>query len=528
MMEIREHCLLTAKQAINNKQYPQAHQALVQAIRQTGDFEEAYFLLGIIHIELMQISKAAALLEKAVSLGGTAKTYVYLAKCYALQGNMTEAKAAAANAPVSALDDALSLDTAGVALSRAGDHHTALNYFEKALQLAPDNPAFYYNTGVSAKFAGDFGRAKETFETAIRLAPAYSQAHFALSDLETSPDNPDRIAALEALDARLAERQPPDIDGRLHVAHALAKEWEAKKEYGEAFTLLKRAKSEKLATLPRHDSDFSAVFDMLERIDLEPPVNTQPVTGRHTPLFVTGMPRSGTTLAERILSNHTRVASGGELQDFGVSVKEIVRTPSQVVLDAETLIKGMQADSAAMGNRYLERTAHLNGGKPYLVDKLPFNFFYIPLIRKALPQARIVCMLRHPMDTCTGNFRQLFSINSPYYSYAYDIDTIGRVYTRFYHLMLRWAKQAPDQIYLQSYEALVTDPAGEIKKLLGFCGLPWEEKCLHVEQNDNPVSTASKVQVREAINAKSVGNWRRYETHLTDLAAQFEKNGVPY
>ena len=231
------------------------------------------------------------------------------------------------------------------------------------------------------------------------------------------------------------------------------------------------------------------------------------------------MPRSGTTLVERIITSHSQVASGGELQDFGLAVKELAKTPSNQVLDLPTLQAAEQLSFAELGSRYLERTSFLLNNKKYLVDKLPFNFFYVGLIRRALPNAKIVCLLRDPMDTCIGNFRQLFSLSSPYFAYAYDLESTGRFYKNFYSLVHHWQNLFPHNVRLQSYEELVTRPAEEIPALIDFCGLSWEAACLQVEKNKAPVSTASKVQVREAINTRSIGRWRQYAAHTAKLEA---------
>ena len=512
-MQNKQQFIQQALSAINQRDYVAAHSACVTLIKHYGDDAEAYFLLGIVHIEILQIHKAVRLLNKSAELTPDPQTYAYLTKCYALLGNMPAAVDAVSRCPVSSLDKPLALDTVGVSLSRVGLHEEALKYFKAALAKAPDNASFHYNFAVSAKFAGLFDTARQAFEQAIELKPDYYQAHYALSDLGGISDTNNHIERLSVLHAKTT-----DIDGKLHLSHALAKEYEAFKEYDKAFNVLSEAKQAKRCQFTAVEQHYDAIFNWLQA--QQPAVSSANQGDPSSqPIFVLGMPRSGTTLVERIITSHSQVASGGELQDFGLAVKELAKTPSNQVLDLPTLQAAEQLSFAELGSRYLERTSFLLNNKKYLVDKLPFNFFYVGLIRRALPNAKIVCLLREPMDTCIGNFRQLFSLSSPYFAYAYDLESTGRFYKNFYSLVHHWQNLFPDNVRLQSYEELVTRPAEEIPALIDFCGLSWEAACLQVEKNKAPVSTASKVQVREAINTRSIGRWWQYAAHTAKLEA---------
>ncbi|QGX60555.1 sulfotransferase family protein [Alteromonas mediterranea] len=501
---------------LSKRDFKQAHRCCVEVIQQNGPHAHAYFLLGIIHIEIGQIEKAVALLTKSNEIENRPITFAYLAKCFALKGDMQQALECVANAPVDSLTRALDLDTVGVSLSRVGLHEDAIAYFEKALALAPSNPQYHYNYAVSCKFSGKFELARKHFEQAIDSEPNFFQAHFALSDLGGVSSENNHLARLEPL----VEKVKANPDARLHIGHALAKEYEALGDYTRAFESLQHAKAPQKARSENTLKDYQTIFNTLHA-NLQSQVSSNSfsnnVSQSDAPIFVVGMPRSGTTLVERILSHHSLVASGGELQDFGVAVKEVTQTSSQLVLDKLTIERAYESDLAEIGERYLQRTAFLRQDSKHLVDKLPFNFFYIDLIRQALPNAKIVCLLRDPMDTCVGNFRQLFSIHSPYYAYAYDLDVIGQLYQSFEKWVKKFAETYPDAIHLQSYEQLAQHPETEVKELLAFCNLPWEEQCLRVENNKLPVSTASKVQVREPINTRSIGRWKRYAAHTEVL-----------
>jgi len=525
-MNLGETLLNKALACLANRDYKHAHQYCVQVIQQLGPHAHAYFLLGIIHIEIGQIDKAIALFDTSNDIEKRPLTFAYMAKCYALKGDMQQALDCVEMAPVDSLSRALDLDTVGVSLSRVGLHDKAKPYFDKALRLEPDNPQYNYNYAVSSKFAGTFKLARRHFEKAISLAPDFYQAHFALSDLGTSgiddhcmSENTAPQKRLQQLTA-LAANVENNPDARLHIGHALAKEYDTLGEYERAFKSLQHAKAPHRERSVAALKDYQSILETLKQnLHIQTAKSTQTSTA---PIFVVGMPRSGTTLVERILSHHSDVASGGELQDFGVAVKQIAGTDSQLVLDKPTIEKAYRSNLSAIGERYLKRTAFLRQGHKHLVDKLPFNFFYVDLIRRALPNAKIICLQRNAMDTCVGNFRQLFSINSPYYAYAYDLEVVGQLYLGFNEWINHFADAYPESIHVQCYEELAKNPEQEVKKMLAFCALPWEAQCLQVQDNTLPVSTASKVQVREPINTKSIGRWKRYDSQLDKLKAIIE------
>jgi Flp pilus assembly protein TadD len=515
-----------AEQAINQRDYQLAHQSCLTILEVDPHHADAYFLLGIINSEIGQINKAIQLFNRALSLKSTDEYLVHLCKCYALQGNMNEALVAADKINLEQLNHALSLDTLGVALSRIGLHQRALTVFEKALSINDRNPAYYYNYAVSAKFAGLFGQAREAFERAIVLKPNYYQAHFALSDLGENQQHAHHLGRLIALNK-------PNLlpDAALHIGHALAKEYEARGQYQAAFSALSAAKNKKLATLDYQFERDQALFVAAKSAIGKGNKNgASPHAGYAdpAPIFVVGMPRSGTTLVERILSNHSDVDSCGELQDFGLAVKELTATTSPYVLDLETLHLGQQLDMHALGQRYIERTQAVRQGAKRFVDKLPFNFFYIGLILQALPNAKIIMVQRNPMDTCIGNFRQLFSIHSPYYAYSFNLLNIGRFYQEFYQLGQYWQHHQSANVFQLCYEQLVREPQTEVQKLLKFCDLAWQAQCVNVESNTAPVSTASKVQVREPINTSSIGRWQKYAESTIELQQFFKTQNLPF
>ena len=469
---------------------------------------EGYFLLGILNAELGQFNKATQCIIQANKIYAKDEYHAYLAKCWALLGDTNAAMRSVDSIALSRLNEPNALDTVGVALSRIGFHDAALPFFEKAIELKSSIFQYFYNYGMSLKFAGKFSQAKAAYERALELNPKHAPTHFALSDLGQINDSEHHIKRLTTL----LDDESVGVDDRMHYAHALALELQALGRHPEAFNVLVQAKAKKAISIEYDIARDQALFASIKKTFCEQVThNIQASTcTSNRPIFIVGMPRSGTTLVERILSHHSQVGSGGELQDFGIAVKQLTKTSGQTVLDIPTLTASASLDMTQLGQLYLDKTQRIAPDNQRFIDKLPFNFFYIPLIQRALPNAKIIVMLRDPMDTCIGNFRQLFSLNSPYYHYAFNLDTVGEFYAQFRQHIDHCFSINPDNIRLQQYETLAQFPETEVQSLLAFCELDYEAQCVDVQNNTLPVSTASKMQVRQPINTSSIGRWKKF------------------
>jgi tetratricopeptide (TPR) repeat protein len=517
---------------LNQGNVQQAHNALVKLVTQKSDFADGYFLLAMVNLRVGQIHKAIKLIQKALTLAKSIEYTAQLAKCYSLTGELLKAKNTALGVSLDQITKPLDADTLGVALTQAGLHEYAINYFERALNLAKKNQhtdqqaqsSFYYNYGVSAKFLGLFDKAHSAFENAIALNPQHHKSHFALSDLTKVSEQNNHIERLKTVAKYITHP-----DAKLHIGHALAKEYQDIGAFSEAFIALKQGKAAKHAQSPFDNNASEALFEHIKQLSIEHTRReiSNKTNGNPTaePIFVLGMPRSGTTLVERILSSHSDVQSAGELQDFGLCVKKLSQTHTPHVLDIPTLEEAYQLDFNQLGTTYLNATRVVTGSHTHFIDKLPFNFYYIDLITKALPNAKIICMLRDPMDTCIGNYRQLFTINNPYYAYSLDLLDTAKFYSRFYKLMQHFSARHSN-IKLIKYEVLVAEPEAKIKELVRFCNLNWQPQCIDFHLNTAPVSTASKMQVRQPLNSKAIGRWRDFKPHTDKAENYFLAQGI--
>jgi len=238
------------------------------------------------------------------------------------------------------------------------------------------------------------------------------------------------------------------------------------------------------------------------------------------------MPRSGTTLVERIISSHPDVHAAGELQNFALALKRTSGSRTPYLIDIDTVTRTQDVDWRQLGEDYLTSTRPDTGRTPHFIDKLPHNFLYVGAIANALPHAKIICLRRDPMDTCLSNFRQLFALGSPYHAYSFDLLNTGRYYILFDRLMAHWKQAFPGRILEVDYETLVDKQEASSRQLLKFCDLPWNDACLTFENNQAPASTASAAQVREPIYRSAVKRWKQYEAQLADLRELLHNAGI--
>lgn len=517
----RQNLIRAAEAAMARRDWAQAESLCAGWIATAAEDGEVLFLAGVAATEQQRPGVAIPRLQRAAELDPTrAARWVQLARALSLAHRTDDALAAAEHAAQLRPADALNQDTLGVVFSRADRHQQAVQLFERAAALAPGNAGSQFNLASSAKFLGRFDRAEAAYEACIAADPQFWKAYSALSQLRRQSAERNHVERLRALLAT------PGLsaDAQLHLHLALAKELEDLNQPRAAFAHTLAGKSAKRRTLAYSICEDERMFEALHRA-FPQPLAAQGAGMRDAPIFVVGMPRTGTTLVERILGSHPLLRSVGESQNFPRAVKRAAGTGSREVLDVETIERACTIDAAQIGAGYLASTQP-PGDPRRLIDKLPMNFLYAGFIHRALPGARIVCLRRHPLDACLSNFRQLFALNFPYYRYACDLPDTGRYYVLFDRLIAHWRQVLPGTLLELHYEELVAGPEAQIRRLLEFCGLPWDPACLHFERNAAPVSTASAVQVRRPIYRSSVGRWRALEPELAELRALLVAAGI--
>lgn len=480
-----------------------------------------HFLAGAAALRLQGPAGALEHLQAAARLKPEwPEALAELARARITAGLVPEAVAAAEEAMALSPTNGVVMDTLGVIFGRAGFHRRARDAFARAVELMPGSGASRFNLASTLAFDGDIDAAEAALEECLAADPRQWRAHLFLSQLRRQTAERNHLPRLRAALAGTREQA-----AGLHLNMAIAKELEDLGDYRAAFPHLVAGKH--IGGLGRGYSTArdEALFAAVTRCFEDPPVGAQGHATRE-PIFIIGMPRSGTTLVERILSNHPLVHSAGELRNFLVTMHRQVATTAQFLMEPGLPARMGAIDWEAVGRAYLASTRPGTGHTAHFVDKLPHNFLLAGFIALALPQAKIICLRRDPLDTCLSNFRQVFATDSPYYDYSYDLLDTGRYFVLFDRLMAHWRRVLPGRILELSYEALVGEQEENTRRLLDFCGLPWEEACLRFEQNAAPVATASAVQVRQPMYNTAIGRWKRYEPELAALRALLAAAGV--
>ena len=483
---------------------------------------EGHFLLGIAESGAGRIQAGITHIDRAVTLDPQGEYRAQLARLFTLVRRDGDAAQTLRNAEQAPPADALSRDTMGCVYARLGDHAAALPHFAEAVRLDPSNPEYRYNQAVTLNFLGHTDEADAALEALLAVAPGDARAHHLLASLRKQTPERNHV---ERLDGALSAS--PAGPGRLLLGYALAKELEDVGQPHAALDRLCAANAEHRRTLGYSFARDAAAFDAIEAA--WPKLATAPATSpsSEAPIFIIGMPRTGTTLVDRIISSHPEVESAGELQAMPLAVKLAAGTRTRTVLDPETIAAATACDMGGIGRDYLARASH-HRRDPALrfTDKFPGNFQYAGFIARALPAARIVCLRRHPMDTVLSNFRNLFAVSSRYYDYSYDLLDIAAYHVRFDRLMALWREALPGRVLEVRYEDLVADQAGETRRILAHCGLEWSDTCLAFHANAAPVSTPSAAQVRRPIYGDSVARWKRHAALLEPVRRFYEQSGI--
>ena len=413
----------------------------------------------------------------------------------------------------------LSWNNLGSALEQQGDKEAALEAYNKAVALNSQHAEAQNNAGAIFSEQGKLDEARASFQAAIDAKPDFVEAHYNLSSLKTYKKDDPHLALLERV---YAKRASLSDHARIRYCFAFGKALDDTGNYDRAFAAYEEGNRVQHALLPMDERNADAMVENIIKVfDREfftkrSSSLTLPLREgkRKTPIFIVGMPRSGTTLLEQILCSHASVYGAGELIDLSEVISALTR--ANVGKPFTEGVAGLSIeDMQRLGDEYVKRVWMLSPTSHYITDKMPANFFYLGLIHLALPHAKIIHSMRDPMDSCFSCYSRLFNDSM---EFAYDQATLGRYYARYMTLMQHWHKVLPAGCILDlRYEDMVADTENQSRRVLEFVGLPWDANCLDFHKNDRLVKTASVAQVRKPIYKTSVARWKHFAKHLHPL-----------
>jgi Tfp pilus assembly protein PilF len=508
--------LRLAAVAMNRNDIPQAEQLLKAHLYEAPTDVPAIRMLAEVAMRVGRDDDAKSLLERALELAPGFEPARYQLAVLLHRRN----EPAAALAEVERL---LALDArnpgyrnlAAVILARVGQYERSSGLYAELAREYPTNSKVWLSYGHVLKTEGRLDESVAAYRRAIQQEPTFGEAYWSLANLKTFRFGDTDLAVMRSAtnDPSVADSDRVNLHFALGKALEDAGEWAASFEHYAKGNALHRAKNpydaeQNTARARRLEAVFSREF-FGARAGSGCPVDS--------PIFIIGMPRSGSTLLEQILASHSAVEGTTELPEMITMARELraLAEDDDTGSYADVLASMGPEALAELGRSYLERTrVHRKTDRPHFIDKMPNNFVHVAMIQLALPNAKIIDARRHPMACCFSNFKQHYARGQ---RFSYGLEDMGRYYRDYVDLMAHFDAVLPGRIHRVFYERIVDDTEAEVRRVLDYCGLPFEPECLRFFENERPVRTASSEQVRQPIYREGMDHWRHYESWLDPL-----------
>jgi len=524
---------------INNRQVKDATTACKKFNEEYKNNDDGWYATSFLAFQLKHYQQAIEAIDKSIKIAPKNPQWqLHKAHSLLMAGDQQQARTIANKLTSGEYKNVDFCAELALILNKLSNFDAAETIYQNAIDLLQDNDIeahhkkaqLCFNLASIQRYQGKLEQAEATLNIAISINNNDHEAFLLRSSLRKQTNDENHIEELNSL-LNKGIKHPV---GKAQICYALAKENEDLARYQQSFVDLRLGAETRrknmnydinndLKTIETISKSFTASsFSAIQDTENSPYLNNEAI-------FILGLPRTGSTLIERIISNHTDVHSAGELNNFALQmmaqVKEHVTTnklqPPASKIDLVEITPHLNFPK--LGEKYIESTRPDTGKTKYFVDKLPLNSLYSGLIHLALPQAKLIHVTRHPLDTCYAIYKQLFTHGYPF---SYDLNELGQYYIAHHQLMQHWQKLMPDSLYQIAYEDVVSDHESQAKSLMAFCDIPWQEQCIDFQQNQAPSTTASASQVREKIYKTSQGKWLHYQEQLKPLKRQLEQAGI--
>ncbi|MFT5139965.1 MAG: tetratricopeptide (TPR) repeat protein [Lysobacterales bacterium] len=400
----------------------------------------------------------------------------------------------------------------GNILAKAQRHDEALKTYQQAIDLSPGHGGALSGQGHVLKTIGRQEESIATYRECLKNHPALGEAYWSLANLKTFEFNPEEVETMLAL----VEDETLEDEAKVNMLLSLGKHFENEKEYDKAFEHYQRGNDLRRGHEVYDPVQTQVIHDRIIKV-----FDREFIEGRDgsgdpdpSPILIVGLPRSGSTLIEQILASHSQVEGTMELPDLARVIKEINRARKDRIEFPEAMAELSLDDLKALGGQYLKSTMRYRTGKPYFIDKMPNNFPSIGLLHLILPNAKVINARRHPLDSCMGCYKQLFYRGQ---SFTYDQFELGQYYIQYQRVMDHWHDVLPGRVLDVQYEEMVLNQEAQTRRLLEYCGLPWEDQVMRFYETERAINTASSEQVRQPIYKGAMNFWKNYEEHLGEM-----------
>ncbi len=518
-----KNLLQTAWKNIQNNNISVAISACRQINQLFPQNAEGWYVTSYIAFGLGDGKQSLIAIERALALDlKNILWQIHRAKVYLILGQKTDAAEIATRLAKKQYKDVQICGELALILNKLQNYSAAEDFYQQAIKLSPNDSQLYFNLASIQRYLGHIEDTEFSLNKAIELDPKDFEAYWLRSSLRKQTSRKNHIEELK----KVLVTGIKDPIGYAQICYALAKEEEDLKLYSQSFQHLHQG-----ADYRRENMRYVAKTDLQIIDKIIQVFDSRKLNGKvkghdnEQAIFILGLPRTGSTLVERIISSHDQVYTAGELNDFAVQMMTQCRHLNIKLPKSRTALVELtgQLNFASLGQAYIQSVQPDPDNPNRFVDKLPLNSLYTGLIHLALPKAKIIHVQRHPLDTCYSIYKQLFTNGYPF---SYDLTELAEYYIANYQLMQHWKNVMPGIIHTVGYEKIVNNVELEAKKLIAYCGLEWQNKCSQFHLNKTASITASATQVRQSIYSSSMGQWRHFEEQLQPVKSMLERVGI--